>query len=222
MSTRILLAALAAATLTAGAARADTIVTTPSSFVTDATPTTSFGLPYTNSDGSAYTTNSVTLADGNVLNVNGDQVAASGTGFAPFSNGYTGDILITNGTSETITFATPLTALGFYVAPDVGISIPGFLSNATITVTLSNGQSTNVSLSNFAAGAAQFVGFYGTGDVTSMTISVAGTNGFGGAIGDFAFGGFESVPEPASIAGLGAGVLALVVARRRGRRAQAI
>jgi hypothetical protein len=209
MSFRVLLAACAAACIVAGVARADSIVSTPSTFPTDATETTSFGLPYDS------TTNSVTLTDGNVLGVQGDTVAASGTGFAPFTNGYTGDILLTNGNTETIDFSSVITALGFYVAPDVGINIPGFLSNAMIDVTLSNGDNSVFSLNNFTAGDALFVGFYGTGDVTSVTVTVTGTNGFGGAITDFAYGDIFSVPEPGSLAALATGLAALGFVRRR-------
>ena len=212
--TKFALAACLAVTFAAGAARADTLTTSSTAWqaaANDATETTSFGLPYYGS------TSSVTLADGNVLNTTGDTVGASGTGWAPFTNGYGGDILITNGTSETINFGTALTAFGLYVSPDVGIAIPGFLGNATFTVTLSNGQSTQVN-GLFAAGDTQFFGFTGVGDITSMTISVSGTNGFGGAIPDFAFGDFFSVPEPGSLALVGVGLLGLVGVRAKKRK----
>jgi hypothetical protein len=205
---------VAAATLFAcGAARADTIVTSPASFfaaVTDGVETTSFGLPY------GSTTSSVTLADGNVLNTTGDEVTASGVDYAPFTNGYGGDILVTNGTSETITFSQAITALGFLVSPDVGLTLGGlYPSAATFTITLSNGQTTQLT-GSYGTGDVSYLGFYGPGDITSMTISVSGTNALDGApIADFAFGDFTSVPEPASFALLAGGLLAIAALRRR-------
>jgi hypothetical protein len=213
MFVRSVLAAVVVGLMGATAARAQSdVFITSDAYAIGGTQTTSFGLPYYN------TTTTLGLVGGGTLNfANSDTVLANGAGYAPFSNGYAGDILVTGAASatETISFANSVTSLGFYVSPDVGIDIPGYLSNAIITVTLSNGQSTNVALNNFSAGATQFVGFYGPGDVTSMTVTVSGTNGFGGTIADFAFGGFESVPEPASLAGLVVGVTALGFVRRR-------
>jgi hypothetical protein len=209
----LIASALVLSTLGATAARAQSdVFITSDAYAIGGTQTTSFGLD------NGSTTTSVTLAGGGVLNfANADTVGVNGSGYAPFTNGYSGDILLSGASSatETISFAESITSLGFYVAPDVGIDIPGFLSNATITLTLSNGQTTTVPLTNFAAGDSAFVGFYGSGDVSSLTVSINGTNGFGGPITDFAFGGFESVPEPASLAGLATGVLALGLLRRR-------
>jgi hypothetical protein len=209
------LSVVLAAMVIGGSAYADTIVTSQSAFqsaVTDGVETTSLGLPYY-----SYT-NSVTLADGTVLTTAGsDEVAGSGSGFAPFTNGYGGDLLITSAVSETISFGTVVDALGFFVAPDVGLTLGGLYPNpVSFTVALSNGQTMTTPVSDYNPGDALYVGFYGAGDVTSMTITVNGTNGLNGSIvPDFAFGDFTSVPEPGSLPVLVGGLVGLAVVRRR-------
>jgi hypothetical protein len=211
------------ALLISGAAQAGSLYTSQSAFTAAATGTvvntTSFGLPYYDPT-TPLTTNSITLANGYSVGVSANQVLQAGNGFSPFTNGYSGDILYNTTSSETISFSSGISALGFYIAPDLGLASElGFANNASLTVTLSDGLSTGpISLDNFIAGNAQFFGFAGLDDVTSATITVSGVDGFGNPINAFAIGDFFDVPEPMSAALLGGGVFAVAAARRRVRR----
>ncbi len=163
---------------------------------------------------------SVPLSGGGSLAVNQSvqivQTPAGGGGFPyTLTDGFNGDLLIpvdASGnqlTSETINTAG-LSGLGIEVAP-FSSSLGG---PYTITITGSNGQtlSTAAPGGSFATGATApvFLGFFG-GGVSTITISTTDPNGF-------AFGNIRTpapVPEPASLALLAAGTLALYTARRR-------
>jgi len=223
MLSRLALAATTAMLISA-TAQAQSIYTSASAFDAAAaasgtvSETTSFGLPYTDGNGVPTVVSGVTLIDGNTVGVNANQVAKSGDGFAAFTNGYTGDVLYNTTARETITFASSLSALGFDIAPDLGLAAElGLPNNASITVTLSNGQSQTYSIDGFDAGDSVFFGVTGLGGIDSLTISVSGVDGFGNAVSGFAFGDIFDVPEPMSLVMLGSGVLALGLARRRAR-----
>jgi hypothetical protein len=223
MLSRLALAATTAMLISA-TAHAQSIYTSSSAFDAAAaasgtvSETTSFGVPYTDGNGVPTVVSGVTLIDGNTVGVNANEVAKSGDGFAAFTNGYTGDVLYNTTASETITFASSLSALGFDIAPDLGLAAElGLPNNASITVTLSNGQSQTYSIDSFDAGDSVFFGVTGLGGIDSLTISVSGVDGFGNAVSAFAFGDIFDVPEPMSLVMLGSGVLALGLARRRAR-----
>jgi hypothetical protein len=135
-----------------------------------------------------------------------DQVYVSGIDWAPFADGYTGDVVDSTTNTDTISFASSVSALGFEVSPDLGL----FNSADTITATLSDGTTTQFS-GSYPSGTTQFVGFYG-GGITSVTISTLNAP-------DFAVGNFVDVPEPMSVTLLGVGIAGLAVIRRRFPRA---
>jgi hypothetical protein len=164
--------------------------------------TTSTGLPlYTNP------VTEIALDDGMQLGFAGadDTVLQPGNGWIPWTSGYTGDIIDTTSNTETISFASSLSALGLQISPDLALfgSPP-----ETFTVTLSDGTTAAIS-GTYPAGSTQFVGFYG-GGVTSMTITATNAP-------DFAFGDIVDVPEPMSMALLLTGLAGLRVVRRRSR-----
>ena len=169
------------------------------------------------------TTSSIVLNDGRILGLsNPAQVSQPQNGYPfTFSDGFTGELFIPldangNGVStETITLGGSINALGFEVAPfsnsagqpNFGIPAGPF----TVTVTTSAGGSQTVSLPggnlNTGSTAPQFFGVFG-GGISSLTITTSDTEGL-------AFGNFQDVPEPASIALLLGGVAAASWSRRR-------
>jgi hypothetical protein len=147
----------------------------------------------------------IPLVDGNKLTVSGtaDTLLQPYSGWIGWSGGYTGDIVDSTTNSETISFHG-LNAVGMELSPDLPLIGP---YAEAFTVTLSDGTSAMFS-GSYPPGTTQFVGFYGSTDITSITISTANAP-------DFAFGDFVDVPEPASLAVLGVGLLGIGVGRWR-------
>jgi hypothetical protein len=203
MKLRHLLAGTAfAASLVGSAAQAATITGSFATWASAAghySETSSTGLPLYS------TVTTVPLADGTVLSLAGsaDTLLQPLFGWGPWSGSYVGDIVDTTTSSETISFASSVSALGFSLSPDFGLNGP---FAETFTVTLSNGQSAQFS-GSYPAGTTQFVGFVG-GGVTSITVTAQNAP-------DFAFGDIVDVPEPMSAAILAGAAGLLLVVRRR-------
>jgi hypothetical protein len=177
----------------------------------DFTETTSTGLPLFTSP-----VNSVTLGDGMVISLAGtaDTVLQPLSGWFPWSNGYTGDIIDTTTNSETISFPSSLSALGFQVSPDLSTT-PGAANPETFTVTLSDGTTMQINGTyppDISTGTVptQFIGFFG-GGITSITVTTQNAP-------DFALGDFVDVPEPISLSVFAGGIGALGLVRRGSRR----
>jgi hypothetical protein len=208
MKFRVILAgtALAAALLSSPASHAATIT---GDFATWAAAAGNYAATSTTGLGDGFApVSSFPLSDGMVLSFAGsaDQVYVSGTDWAPFADGYTGDVVDSTANTETISFASSVSALGFEVSPDLGLIPP---QPDTISVTLSDGTTTEFS-GSYPSGTTQFVGFYGGGGITSITISTANAP-------DFAVGNFVDVPEPLSMSLLVTGMAGIGWVRRRAR-----
>ena len=151
---------------------------------------------------------SVSLSDGTTLSLAGsaDTVLQPLNGWGPWSGTYAGDIIDTTTNTETITFGSSVSALGMDLSPDLGL-FSGY--GDSFTVTLSNGATAQFS-GTYTPGTTQFVGFYGDGGITSITISSLNAP-------DFAFGNFVDVPEPVSLTILLSGLCGIGVTRLRRR-----
>jgi hypothetical protein len=157
------------------------------------------------------TTSSIGTTAGGTLTTNpgSDAILTTFTDWGPWTaaNGtaYHGIVYATNFVqSETITLPSMFTAFSLEIQPDANFNSPGFPE--IITVTLSDGQSTQISTTFNTIGQTAFVGYYG-GRETSMTISVANAP-------DFAFGDFRIVPEPASMLVFATGLTVMGMVRR--------
>ena len=202
MKFRALLAGgVLAAAAFAPTAQAATITTSLAAWaaaVSDYSATSSTGLPLYG------TVTTIPLSDGKTLTVAGteDTLLQPGSGWLPWSDGYSGDIVDTTTNSETISFSG-LSALGLVLSPDEPLTGGPYAD--TFTVTLSDGTTTQIS-GNYSAGTTQFVGFYGSG-IGSITISAENAP-------DFAFGEFVDAPEPLSVSLLLVGLAGLGLVRR--------
>jgi hypothetical protein len=197
-------AALAVIVLSPIASRSATIT---GSFATWAAAAGTYDNTSNTGIGLYNTVTTIPLSDSYILTVAGssDILLQPGNGWIPFIDGYSGDIVDTTNNTETISFSSQVTALGFEVSPDLSLS---GAPPETFTVTLSDGTTTTLS-GTYPAGATQFIGFFGGGE-TSITITTANAP-------DFAFGNIYSVPEPISMSLLLTGLGGLALVRRRGR-----
>jgi hypothetical protein len=109
-----------------------------------------------------------------------DHEIATGPAWTTWSNGYTGDVYVTTGSTITISLPAGTKAFYFYAEPQQfqPFSVEAVTSDGTdsqpITV---QGQ-----------GGAQYFGFYATGatDLSSITVTCADLSGF--AVGEFGIG----------------------------------
>lgn len=128
---------------------------------------------------------------------------------APLADGYAGDVLLSNGSTLTLTVPSGLSGFAFGVV--TGSSNFFGPSSYTTTVTLSDGTSASAAIPTFdpsvGTSAVQFFGYYGGGE-TSVTISSADPNGF-------TVVELREVPEPAAALTFALGLTAIAALRRR-------
>ena len=143
----------------------------------------------------------VSISGGSITNNSG---CGALCGFNTTSGGQ--NFLLLFGGSATFTFATPVNAFGFYVSGLQTDLVP------TETLTFSDGSSQTINIGPSTGGGDGFVGFTDLSGVSSVTYNA--TNDVV-AIDDVRYGALSAVPEPASFALFGAGLLGLGLARRR-------
>ena len=116
-----------------------------------------------------------------------------GSGWATWSNGYTGEVYYSQGaTSIEIDLPASIAAFDLYVEPNP-------FSIFDITVTAQDGTTTSLTQPVNGNGGAKYFGFYGTGGDLIDKITVSSSVDF--AVGQLRLGA-KPVPEPASVLGL--------------------
>jgi PEP-CTERM motif len=133
-----------------------------------------------------------------------------GSGWATWSNGYTGDVYWTGETTVTFTLPALTSAFYFYAEPD---------QFSVFNITATSGTTILAENVDGSAGA-KFFGFFTDGSVFLNTISITTTDDTGFAVGEFgiAKGAITPVPEPSTYALFGAASLVGIVAFRRSRQ----
>lgn len=130
-----------------------------------------------------------------------------GSGWATWSNGYTGDVYYTDGAlSRTLTLPANTGAFYFFAEPNDSVAF-------NFTATAQNGTQILQSASGNAG--ATYFGFYGTGGDTIQTISISSTTDF--AIGEFGIANVNvaAVPDTTNLVSLLAPLCLFVGALRR-------
>lgn len=136
-----------------------------------------------------------------------------GSGWATWSNGYTGDVYWTGATSVTFTLPTLTSAFYFYAEPD---------QFSVFNITATSGTTILAEDVNGSSGA-KFFGFFTDGSTSLTTISITTTDQTGFAMGEFGIAQGRSaavspVPEPSTYALFGAASLVGMVLFRRSRQ----
>lgn len=147
---------------------------------------------------------SVTLAGGTTLTFDASVEKRTVPGsWSTWSGGYTGAVLFRDGDEVSATISPVLSAFGFDMEPNQ-------FGTYELTLTLIDGTELSQMVTGLAG--AKFFGWVGEG-VASYTMSAeADADGF--AFGRFVEG-TTAVPEPATLALLGAGLLSVGAMRRR-------
>jgi hypothetical protein len=112
-----------------------------------------------------------------------------GSGWATWSNGYTGDVYETGGGSITLTLPNGTGAFYLYAEPDE-------FSNFSVSATTQDGTSSGPVTVNGSSGATYF-GFYASGSSTISTITVSASDPEGFAIGEFGVSNLGNGPVTA-------------------------
>lgn len=195
---RHLLPVVALLTMSATSFASTTVYTSQSGFLAQLAP-------------ASYTETFTGLSDGPP----GPQTFGSGTfaftAQAPSSLYLSAGFLGTSQIDEalTVTFGAGVKAVGGnFFTVDLGDT----LQSVNVTVTLSDATTVSFTPTSFAD---SFRGFVSTVDISSVTVSAPGQSLYA-SMDNLTVGTIAAVPEPASWALMGLGVIGLLAARRRG------